>query len=92
MYATGRGVEMQTAKIFKTGGSQAVRLPASFRFDVDEVAIRRDPETGDVVLSANTGAWRTWAELVADIHRLGELEDVDFERHQPEQQERDALA
>ena len=41
----------QTAKIFATGRSQAVRLPLEFRFDVAEVFIRRDPATGDVVLS-----------------------------------------
>lgn len=30
---------MQTAKIFKHGGSQAVRLPAEFRFDEKEVYV-----------------------------------------------------
>jgi antitoxin VapB len=30
-----------TAKIFKNGNSQAVRLPKSFQFDVDEVEILR---------------------------------------------------
>ena len=48
----------QTAKVFRTGRSQAVRLPASFRFSSDEVYIRRDPETGDVILSAKPGDWR----------------------------------
>ena len=42
---------MQTAKLFKNGRSQAVRLPAEYRFEGDEVLIRRDPETGDVILS-----------------------------------------
>lgn len=41
----------RTAKLFKNGRSQAVRLPKEFRFEGTEVAIRRDPETGDVVLS-----------------------------------------
>ena len=36
-----------TAKLFKNGRSQAVRLPAEFRFEGTEVNIRRDPETGD---------------------------------------------
>jgi antitoxin VapB len=40
-----------TAKLFMNGRSQAVRLPAEFRFDGTEVDIRRDPETGDVILS-----------------------------------------
>ena len=41
----------KTAKIFKNGRSQAVRLPAEFRFDADEVFIRRDENTGDIILS-----------------------------------------
>ena len=42
----------RTAKLFKNGRSQAVRLPKEFRFEGKEVAIRRDPATGAVVLSA----------------------------------------
>ena len=34
----------QTAKLFMNGRSQAVRLPAEFRFEGDEVEIRRDPD------------------------------------------------
>jgi antitoxin VapB len=41
----------QTAKLLTNGRSQAVRLPAAFRFDTKEVFIRRDPMTGDVILS-----------------------------------------
>ena len=41
----------QTAKLFRNGRSQAVRLPAEFRFPGAEVYVRRDPATGDVILS-----------------------------------------
>lgn len=41
----------QVAKLFMNGRSQAVRLPVAFRFDAEEVFIRQDPETGDVILS-----------------------------------------
>ena len=41
----------KTAKLFKNGRSQAVRLPKEFRFDGKEVAIRRDPATGEVILA-----------------------------------------
>lgn len=41
----------QVAKLFKNGRSQAVRLPAAFRFEGSEVLIRRDEATGDVILS-----------------------------------------
>ena len=54
----------QTAKIFATGRSQAVRLPLEFRFDVAEVFIRRDPATGDVVLSRRPADWQGLLDVV----------------------------
>ena len=49
---------IRRAKLFVTGGSQAVRLPAEFRFDGDEVFIRKDRVTGDVILSSRPrGDW-----------------------------------
>lgn len=33
---------MKTAKLFRHGGSQAVRLPKEFRFSGPEVAVRRE--------------------------------------------------
>ena len=54
------------AKLFVNGGSQAVRLPAEFRFDgLDEVYIRRDTVTGDVILSASriSTAWSDFFTL-----------------------------
>jgi len=47
----------QTAKIFTNGRSQAVRLPAAFRFDTQEVFVRRDPQSGDVILSSKPDNW-----------------------------------
>lgn len=55
----------QTAKIFATGRSQAVRLPLEFRFDVAEVFIRHDPATGDVVLSRKPTDWQGLLDVVA---------------------------
>ena len=52
------------AKLFKNGRSQAVRLPAEFRFDETEVYIRRDPMTGDVVISRRPGDWSEFFELI----------------------------
>ena len=54
----------QTAKIFATGRSQSVRLPLEFRFDVAEVFIRRDPATGDVVLSRRPTDWQGLLDVV----------------------------
>jgi antitoxin VapB len=56
----------QTAKIFTTGRSQAVRLPLEFRFDVPEVFIRHDPATGDVVLSRKPTDWQGLLDVVVD--------------------------
>lgn len=47
----------QVAKLFTNGRSQAVRLPAAYRFDTKEVFIRKDPETGDVILSRKPATW-----------------------------------
>ena len=54
---------MRTAKLFKTGRSQAVRLPVEFRFQATEVFIRRDEETGDVILSRRP----SWKEILDQI-------------------------
>lgn len=56
---------LQTAKVFTTGRSQAVRLPREFRFDVAEVFVRRDPLTGDVVLSRKPADWQGLLDAVA---------------------------
>ena len=67
---------LQTAKVFVTGRSQAVRLPLEFRFDVAEVFIRRDPATGDVVLSKKPSDWQGLLDAVA----VNAQEDLLIER------------
>lgn len=42
---------LTTAKLFKTGHSQAVRLPKAFRLPGEEVWIRKDEATGVVTLT-----------------------------------------
>lgn len=54
----------QVAKVFINGRSQAVRLPAAYRFDTKEVFVRRDPETGDVVLSRRPVNWDSFLAVV----------------------------
>lgn len=55
----------KTAKLFMNGRSQAVRLPVELRFEGDEVYIRKDPKTGDVILSRKPGNWNDFFELVS---------------------------
>ena len=56
----------QVAKLFTNGRSQAVRLPAAFRFDGQEVFIRQDPETGDVILSRKPPDWDDFFSALKD--------------------------
>lgn len=47
-----------TAKVFISGRSQAVRLPKAYRFDVDEVYIRKEGD--EVILSPKIPSWREY--------------------------------
>jgi antitoxin VapB len=58
---------MHTAKIFNNGRSQAVRLPKEFRFDVDEVCIKRIGSA--VLLFPKDAAWDLFAEAVGAADR-----------------------
>ena len=55
---------MTTAKLFKHGGSQAVRLPKAFRFDGTEVAIEKRGE--EVILRPKP---RPKLKTLADVAR-----------------------
>lgn len=69
----------QKARVFMTGRSQAVRIPAEFRFSADEVFIRRDPQTGDLILSE---APSTWDEIFAALDEAGFPADFMADRKQ----------
>lgn len=80
----------KTAKLFMNGRSQAVRLPAEFRFEGSEVDIRRDQETGDVILSPRpqrTGNWDRFFAALAKV-RPGDVPEG-FPWRDQKQQERD---
>lgn len=76
---------VRIAKLFMNGRSQAVRLPAEFRFDETEVYIRRDPLSGDVVISRHPGGWDEFFEL---IKRLDVPQDFMTDRRDESPQER----
>jgi antitoxin VapB len=74
---------VKTAKLFKNGRSQAVRLPKEFRFEGTEVAIRRDEKSGDVTLTQSispAAPAKNLQELLDlyDAHNLS-LEDFEIE-------------
>jgi antitoxin VapB len=53
------------ARVFMTGRSQAVRIPVEFRFNTDEVYVRRDLQTGDLILSQ--AAESSWEQIFAAL-------------------------
>jgi antitoxin VapB len=72
---------MQTARIFNNGNSQAVRLPKGFRFEEDEVGIKK---IGDMVVLLPKH-YRV-ESLLAMLEEIGPM---DIERQQPaEEQQR----
>ncbi len=73
---------METAKVFETGRSQAVRLPKKFRFNVDEVVIQ---QLGDAVLLVpKDSLWQTFMDgldsLTDDIFENGRDQGIQEER------------
>ena len=58
---------MQSAKLFMNGRSQALRLPKDFRFNCDEVYIRKDPVTGDIIISRKPDSWDGLFKLLETI-------------------------
>jgi antitoxin VapB len=76
---------MKTAKIFWSGRSQAVRLPKDFRFEGEEVRIRRHGSA--VILEPLTDDWQ-WLDAIAE-----KLDDdfVEAVSEQPARQDRSAL-
>jgi antitoxin VapB len=68
---------MATARIFKSGNSQALRLPKEFRFDSDEVEIvRRGDEV--VLREKSNGMERAFwllANLPIDADAVEEIHD-----------------
>ena len=78
---------MDKATLFKNGGSQAVRLPKSFRFEGTEVFIRRVPE-GVLLISKEKHAKSLWEEWANQLNQYDE--PLEIERG-GEPQEREGL-
>lgn len=57
---------MTTAKLFRHGGSQAVRLPKAFRFPGSAVAIAREGETV-VLRPLPTRTFRSFAAIARHL-------------------------
>ena len=75
---------MKTAKLFKNGESQAVRLPKEFRLAGDEVFIKH---MGNAVVLLPKS--RGWEPLIASLSKFSS--DFMNERDQPAEEERESL-
>lgn len=75
---------MNTAKIFKSGNSQAVRLPKGFQLDGNEVYIKRVGK--NIILTSKDDPW---AGLIDSLALFSD--DFMAERHQPPADQREEL-
>jgi antitoxin VapB len=75
---------MQTTKVFKSGNSQAVRIPQEFQFDTDEVEIFR--RNDELVLRKKPSS------LAQAFHLLTQLPgDLEIDREHDFPQDRPGL-
>lgn len=73
---------MKTAKLFKNGQSQAVRLPKEYRFEGEEVYIKK---MGNSVMLIPMN--KPWEDLVTSLSEFSD--DFMSERRQPDNQQRE---
>jgi antitoxin VapB len=73
---------MKTAKVFKNGQSQAIRLPKEFRFEDDYVFVKK---SGNVIILIP--AKNSWASLLNSLTKFSD--DFMTERNQPKTQVRE---
>lgn len=75
---------MKTARLFTNGRSQAVRLPKDFRFEGEEVYVKKFQ--GAVILFPKA---RPWSPLIESLK--GFSDDFMLDRQQPPNQKRGGL-
>lgn len=75
---------MKTAKLFRNGQSQAVRLPKEFRFEGDEVLIKKCGSAVVLLPLVNS-----WDSLIGSLDKF--TRDYMAARDQPRQQKRETV-
>ncbi len=79
--------QIEKARVFRNGRSQAVRIPAEYRFRSDEVYIRHNPTTGELTLSEHP-LKPSLEEIFAELDAAGAA-DLVIERDLSPSPERD---
>jgi len=75
---------MKTAKIFQNGQSQAVRLPKEFRFEDNEVFIKKSGNVVHLIPRSDS-----WSSLFGSLKKFSR--DFMSERVQPEPDRRESF-
>jgi antitoxin VapB len=76
--------KVKTAKLFQNGQSQAVRLPKEFRFEGNEVFIKKSGSAVVLIPLVNS-----WDSLIGSLDKF--TKDYMGDRDQPKQQKREAI-
>lgn len=71
-------MEARKAKLFKNGGSQAVRIPSQFAFDEnDDVYIEQDDQNGDIRIFKRPSLRREHLiQTLLDNYKSGGLDET----------------
>lgn len=77
------------ARVFRTGNSQAVRLPKEFRIDAERVEITREGDA--LILRPHVDCVEPWSSLRAAMRRGVSDDFFADDRQQPAQQDRPDL-
>jgi len=81
--------EIEKARVFMSGRSQAVRIPAAYRFKSSEVFIRHDARTGELILSEKPKQ-KSWDEIFAALDEAVALEgELELDRDMRPPEDRD---
>ena len=76
------GRVMKTAKVFKSGNSQAVRIPKEFHLEDEDVEIRK--HRGTLILRPRK---KSWTALIESLDKFSD-DFMDQGRNQPPAQRR----
>jgi antitoxin VapB len=87
-------METLTTRVFNNGNSQAIRIPAQFRLETDEVQISRN-EQGELII--HSASEKRGDSLLAALRQLSEVDEAFVEALESDRstdlpmQEREAL-
>ena len=80
--------KIEKARVFMSGRSQAVRIPAEYRFASSEVYLRHDPRSGGVTLSERPPR-RALGEIFAMLDAAGGADELLGDRNTESAEERE---